>query len=78
MPDHHHRIEAMPIQRRHAKRNVLRHLSPQDRIRICRAIHRQIVRECFEAKTQKRDARLRMAIGLPPFRRRTIDLERRQ
>jgi hypothetical protein len=66
----------MPIQRHRAERNVLRHLSPQDRIRRCRAIHRQIVRECFEANTLKRDALLRMAIGLPPFRRRTIDFER--
>jgi hypothetical protein len=63
---------------RPSRRNVLRHLSPQDRIRICRAIHRHIVRECFEAKTQKRDARLRMAIGLPPFSRRTINREAAQ
>jgi hypothetical protein len=48
------------------------------RARICAAIHSEIVREYFEAKTQKRDARLRMSIGLPPFRRRTIDLERWQ
>jgi len=68
----------MPIQRHRGKRNAHRRLSPQDRIRACRAIHRQIVRECFEAKTQKRDAWLRMAIGLPPFPRRTIDWERRQ
>ena len=52
--------------------NARRHFSPQDRIRICRAIHRHILREYFEAKTQKRDALLRMAIGLPPFRRRQV------
>jgi hypothetical protein len=59
-------------------RNVPRQFSPRDRIRICRAIHRQIMLEYFDAKTRKRDARLRMSIGLPPFRRRTIDLERCQ
>jgi hypothetical protein len=67
----------MPIQRHRAQRNVLRrHLSPQDRIRICRAIHRCIDIEATLAATAKRNARLRMSIGLPPFRRRTIDLER--
>jgi hypothetical protein len=69
----------MPIQRRHAKRNVLRrHFSPQDRIRICWAIHRHLEIEASRADTAKRNALLRMAIGLPPFRRRTIDLGRCQ
>jgi hypothetical protein len=66
----------MPIQRRHAKRNLLRrHFSPQDRIRICRTIRRHLEIEAGRADTAKRNARLRMAIGLPPFRRRTFDRE---
>jgi hypothetical protein len=62
---------------RPSRRNILRrHFSPQDRIRICRAIYRCIELEATLAATAKRNARLRMSIGLPPFRRRTIDLER--
>jgi hypothetical protein len=64
---------------RPSRRNVLRrHFSPQDRIRKCQAIHRCIELEATLAATARRNARLRMAIGLPPFRRRTIDLERCQ
>jgi hypothetical protein len=69
----------MPIQRHRAQRNARRrHFSPQDRIRICRAIHRCIEIEATWPDTARRNARLRMSIGLPPFRRRTIDLERCQ
>jgi hypothetical protein len=68
----------MPIQRHRGKRNARRHFSPQDRIRICRTIHRHLEIEATLADTARRNARLRMAIGLPPFQRRTIDRERCQ
>jgi hypothetical protein len=58
------------------KRNTRRHFSPEDRIRICRAIHRRLEIEATKADAAKRNARLRMLIGLAPFRRRTIDRER--
>jgi hypothetical protein len=69
MPDHHHEAEAMPIQRHHGKRNARRHFSPQDRIRICRAIHRQIMLEYWQTGTDRRNVLARMAIGLPPIPR---------
>lgn len=62
----------MPIQRHRAQRNA-HHLSPQDRAKICRTLHRYLEIEATGAGTAKRNARLRMAIGLPPFRRRTVD-----
>jgi hypothetical protein len=66
----------MPIQRGHAKRNVLRrHFSPQDRIRICRAIHRQIMLEYWQSGAHRRNVLARLAIGLPPVPRRTVSLE---
>lgn len=58
------------------RRNARRHFSPQDRIRICRALRRYIELEATLPATAWRNARLRKAIGLAPFRRRTIDLER--
>jgi hypothetical protein len=65
----------MPLQRHRQRRNALK---PQERARVCLALRRYIEIEATLAATAKRNARLRMAIGLPPFRRRTIDLERCQ
>jgi hypothetical protein len=66
----------MPMRRRHAKRNVLRrHLSQQDRAKVCRALHLTLEIEATKADTARRNAKLRMSIGLPPFQRRTIDRE---
>jgi len=52
-------------------------LTPQQRLRICRAIHRYFEIEATRSDTAKRNVRLRMAIGLPPTPRR-INRERRQ
>jgi hypothetical protein len=65
--------------KRPSRRNVLRrHFSPQDRIRVCRAIHHQIVLEYWQAGAHRRNVLARLAIGLPPVPRRTLDWERRQ
>jgi hypothetical protein len=63
----------MPYNATASKRNALK---PQERARVCLALRRYIEIEATLAATAKRNARLRMSIGLPPFRRRTIDLER--
>jgi hypothetical protein len=68
----------MELGQNHAQRDAPQRISPQERARLCRALHRCIEIEATLAATAKRNARLRMAIGLPPFRRRTIDLERCQ
>jgi hypothetical protein len=80
MPDRHHHseTEAMPIQRHRAQRNVLRHLSPQDRIRICRVIHELIALESVEPAAHRRNVLLRLSIGLPPCPRRTVNRDLRQ
>jgi hypothetical protein len=53
---------------RPSHRNVLRrHFSPQDRILICRAIHRQIMLEYWQAGAHRRNVLARLAIGLPPY-----------
>jgi hypothetical protein len=57
-------------------RNALSRLSPEDIRRICRTIHRHVEIEATKADAAKRNARLRMLIGLPPFPRRTIDWRR--
>jgi hypothetical protein len=59
-------------------RNVLRHLSPQDRIRICRAIHRQIMLEYWQTGAHRREVWARLVIGLPPRPRRTVNLDAAQ
>jgi len=45
-------------------------LSPQERARVCEAIHRYLEIEATRAATAKRNVRLRLAIGLPPIPRR--------
>jgi PIN domain nuclease of toxin-antitoxin system len=59
-------------------RNARRHRSPQDRIRICRAIHELIALESVEPAAHRRNVLLRLSIGLPPVPRRTINLEAAQ
>lgn len=44
-----------------------RHIS--DRQRLCRQIHRQIILEFFDYRTAKREARLRILLGLSPIPR---------
>ena len=72
MPDHHHEAEAMHLYRHRQRRNALSCLSPEDIHRICRTIHRHVEIEATMAATAKRNARLRMAIGLPPIPRRRV------
>jgi hypothetical protein len=56
-------------------RDAPQRISPLERARVCRTLHRYIEIEATLAATAKRNARLRMAIGLPPFPRRTFDRE---
>ena len=73
MPDHHHEAEAMHLYRHRQRRNAaLSCLSPEDIRRICRTIHRRVEIEATKADAAKRNARLRMLIGLPPFPRRRV------
>jgi hypothetical protein len=60
----------MPYNATASKRNVLSRLKPEERARVCLALRRYIEIEETLAATAKRNARLRMAIGLPPFPRR--------
>jgi hypothetical protein len=62
----------MDIGQNRAQRDAPQRISPQDRARLCRVLHRYIEIEATLATTAKRNARLRMAIGLPPFPRRPI------
>jgi hypothetical protein len=62
----------MEIGQNHAERDAPQRISPQDRARLCRTLHRYLEIEATQAAAAKRNARLRMAIGLPPFRRRMI------
>jgi hypothetical protein len=55
--------------------NALIPPSPQKRARICEAIGRDLALEYFRRTNAKREAWARLAIGLPPFRRRTIGRE---
>jgi hypothetical protein len=50
-------------------RNARQQFSPQDRARVCRAIHRYLEIESTRAATHKRNVRLRLLIGLPPVPR---------
>jgi hypothetical protein len=59
-------------------RNVPRQFSPQDRIRICRAIHRQIMLEYWQTGAHRRNVLARLAIGLPPVPRRTVNWDAAQ
>lgn len=43
--------------------------SPQERARICEAIRRAVALEDINRTNSKREARLRMLIGLPPIPR---------
>jgi hypothetical protein len=71
------KIEATPMPKRPSRRNA-RHFSPQDRIRVCRAIHHQIVLEYWQAGAHRRNVLARLAIGLPPVPRRTVSREAAQ
>jgi hypothetical protein len=56
--------------KRPSRRNVLRrHFSSRDRIRICRAIHHQIMLEHWQTGAHRRNVLARIAIGLPPVPR---------
>ena len=68
----------MEIDQNHARRNAPQRISPLERARVCRALHRYIEIEATLAATAKRNARLRMAIGLPPIQRRPIYWKRYQ
>lgn len=54
------------------QRNVPVMPSPQRRARICEAIGRELALETFRRTNAKREARARLAIGLSPFRRKSI------
>jgi hypothetical protein len=62
----------MQIGQNHIDRDAPQRISPQDRAMLCRTLHRYLEIEATQAAAAKRNARLRMAIGLPPFRRRMI------
>jgi hypothetical protein len=68
----------MELRQNHTDRDAPQRISPQDRARLCRTLHRYLEIEATQAAAAKRNARLRMAIGLPPFQRRTLDWERCQ
>ena len=75
MPDRHHHSETQAMQHLSEtgrRRNARPCLSPQERAKACLAIHRLIILESLWPDTARRNARLRMAIGLPPFPRRRI------
>jgi hypothetical protein len=60
-------------------RNVLRQqISPRERARACLLIHTLVVLESDLYATARRNVLARLAIGLPPVPRRTVDLERCQ
>jgi len=58
-------------------RNARNPISPQERARVCRTLHRYLEIEATRADAAKRNVRLRMLIGLGPVPRR-IDWERWQ
>jgi hypothetical protein len=68
----------MQIGQNHTDRDAPQRISPQDRARLCRTIHRCLEIEAAQAAAAKRNARLRMAIGLPPFPSRMLDWKRCQ
>jgi hypothetical protein len=53
-------------------------LSPQQRAHICEAIRHEVALEELSRSNHRRQVWARMAIGLPPRPRRTLDWERRQ
>jgi hypothetical protein len=58
-------LPARDVPQRHRPRR-------KDIARVCRAIHRYLEIEATRACAAKRNARLRMLIGLPPFPRRRV------
>jgi hypothetical protein len=60
----------MPLHQPSNNCNAHKSLSPQQRAVICAAIHRELALEYFCRTNRKREAWARMAIGLPPFKRR--------
>jgi hypothetical protein len=55
--------------------NARRSLSPQERARACLVIHELIALESVEPAANRRNVLLRLAIGLPPTPRRTVNRE---
>jgi hypothetical protein len=53
-----------------------RRLSPEERAKVCHAIHRYLEIEATRAATAKRNIRLRLAIGLRPVPRSLVSRER--
>jgi hypothetical protein len=66
----------MQLDQNHARRNAPQPVSPLERARVCRTLHRYLEIEATKSAAAKRNARLRMAIGLTPFKRRTLEWER--
>jgi hypothetical protein len=63
----------MQIEQNLPARNVPLPPSPRKRARICEAIGRELALEYFHRTNAKREARARLAIGLPPVQRRTVN-----
>jgi hypothetical protein len=55
------------------RRNARRCLSPQERAKACLIIHELIALESVEPAVNRRNVVLRLAIGLPPVPRRTVN-----
>jgi hypothetical protein len=68
----------MELAKNHARRNAPQRIFPLERAKVCRTLHRYLEIEATKSAAAKRNARLRMAIGLPPYPRRTLDWERYQ
>ena len=68
----------MQIGQNHARRNAPQRISPAERARACLLIHTLVVLESDLYATARRNARARLAIGLPPVPRRTVNREAAQ
>ena len=66
----------MEMRQSHTARNA--RLTPQERASICEAIGIELALEYFRRTNAKREAWARIAIGLPPGPRRTVDRKRWQ
>ena len=55
-----------------------RRLSPEERSLVCERIRRELALEYLSRTNSKREAWARIAIGLPPVPRPTVNRERRQ
>jgi hypothetical protein len=68
----------MPISQPSTPCNALNAHSPQQRARICEAIGREFGLEYFRRTNARREVWARLAIGLPPVPRRTVNRDMRQ